>query len=686
NCCADSGAWTLVTIGNGQYITGGNSGIDSAGSMAVLGGALYQMTGDVDAGFGSEVFKYTDYEGQSYALKFQAASDNAGVSESANLPNTASIYFAAEQQAVNNGGDSVGGTFVMTHGISTSAGAYDVAEDFPTRDFSFAAGEIATVDEAETGFVKKSTSTYDKNAVGIYSTKPGFRLSQLTLDSNSKAVPIALAGRVPVKVSASSEAIHPGDYLTTSNDQGRAMKATKAGQMIGKALEAWTPESGKDSVLVFVTVTYSDPNNVLESISLDDDGKLMVSNVSSSSIALPEGLVIDGNELTGNLDDALLAITNNLATSSANFEDIFAELDDIASKSADLDTKVASIEAEIASSSATLADAHSLAQNAVESITGLGERLSDFIASFSDTTPDLNLTPTETLIASGSATLTNIDVASDAKIAGNLTAYSAIVEDTFKVLGKSDLTSDVTVGGTLSMNGSFVNGMLSIADNSINVIGIKDGEGETITEGTLYLQNSLLADSIDMFNGAVIINKEGTLFVRNDINLGGSLNIEGAITTSATAGEDLKAGDVLYISEAGIVKKADVTDIQRITVIGISAKDSVAGTKATVVIAGKIKGLTDLVAGKKYYLGLDGGLVETLPENALKGVQLGIAFSTDELIMQISEDSSASVIGVSTSTDPKPVTTITPPLSITPTVPVTALEQPATPTPTIPEP
>jgi hypothetical protein len=148
NCCSDSNSWSRVSIGSGRYITGGNRDIDSAGSMAALGGSLFQMTGDTRSGFGSEVFKYTDYEGQSYALKFQASSDNAGVNESVGLPNTASIFFSAEQQAVNNGGDSVDGTFIFTHGISTSAGAYDVAEDYPTRDYTFGAGYIETVDEA----------------------------------------------------------------------------------------------------------------------------------------------------------------------------------------------------------------------------------------------------------------------------------------------------------------------------------------------------------------------------------------------------------------------------------------------------------------------------------------------------------------------------------------------------------
>ncbi|MEK7590933.1 MAG: hypothetical protein AAB489_01865, partial [Patescibacteria group bacterium] len=50
---------------------------------------------------------------------------------------------------------------------------------------------------------------------------------------------LALAGRVPVMVSDENGPIRPGDLLTTSSTPGVAMKATKAGPIIGKALSAY---------------------------------------------------------------------------------------------------------------------------------------------------------------------------------------------------------------------------------------------------------------------------------------------------------------------------------------------------------------------------------------------------------------------------------------------------------------
>ena len=67
-----------------------------------------------------------------------------------------------------------------------------------------------------------------------------------------KAYPVALNGRVPVNVSSLSETISAGDYLALSLEPGKAQKATASGPVVGKALENWSNESGKRSILMFV--------------------------------------------------------------------------------------------------------------------------------------------------------------------------------------------------------------------------------------------------------------------------------------------------------------------------------------------------------------------------------------------------------------------------------------------------
>ena len=62
--------------------------------------------------------------------------------------------------------------------------------------------------------------------------------------------PIALAGRVPVKVDASYGAIHAGDRLTSSTTPGHAMVQTRPGPSLGIALEDFEAGTGSIQLLV----------------------------------------------------------------------------------------------------------------------------------------------------------------------------------------------------------------------------------------------------------------------------------------------------------------------------------------------------------------------------------------------------------------------------------------------------
>src|SRR6185437_83504 len=102
--------------------------------------------------------------------------------------------------------------------LTTQAGNFDVAEDYPTKDASIVAGDVLSVDQTNDNHVQKSSGAYDKTIIGVYSTQPGFRLSENGgLLNGDRAVPVALTGRVPVKVSLENGPIHKGDYLTASS-------------------------------------------------------------------------------------------------------------------------------------------------------------------------------------------------------------------------------------------------------------------------------------------------------------------------------------------------------------------------------------------------------------------------------------------------------------------------------------
>ena len=146
------------------------------------------------------------------------------------------------------------GDFSIAGALSVNGG-FDYAEQFPaTPDLD--AGDIVMVDPSNsTGYgVKKSDGPYENSIVGVISTKPGF----LTGRSGEHVQPVALSGRVPVKVSGENGLIKPGDPITSSSKPGVGMKAGEAGRVVGIALQAFDGARASDqgTVLMFVNPSW----------------------------------------------------------------------------------------------------------------------------------------------------------------------------------------------------------------------------------------------------------------------------------------------------------------------------------------------------------------------------------------------------------------------------------------------
>ncbi len=112
------------------------------------------------------------------------------------------------------------------------SGGADLAENYTSTD-SLEKGEVVSIDSTNSHGVKRSSGQYQNDILGIVSTAPGFVAGAYTENS----YPIALVGRVPVKVSTENGQIKAGDYLTSASIPGYAMKANMAGRVLGKALE-----------------------------------------------------------------------------------------------------------------------------------------------------------------------------------------------------------------------------------------------------------------------------------------------------------------------------------------------------------------------------------------------------------------------------------------------------------------
>jgi hypothetical protein len=287
-------AWTKVNTTRGRF--GGQTTVQQVDSLVVYNSSLYVGTETSNIG---SMYVWTKTSGNSYTLSFSA--DSTGSS-------AGTIGFVAGTQIDSASKGS--GSFVFSNGILTTSGSYDIAEDYPTRDNDLKPGDLVSIDTNEVGFVKRTSAKNESTILGVYSEKPGLRLSQSdqTNIDGADVVPVALSGRVPVKVTDENGPVMPGDYLTSSSTPGYAMKATSAGPTLGKALEPLDGSTGK--VLAFVNVSYYLPTVSLQGSDyifmnyLQVSGLARIESLEVAGIAKFNGAIVLGSHIIGNSDTA----------------------------------------------------------------------------------------------------------------------------------------------------------------------------------------------------------------------------------------------------------------------------------------------------------------------------------------------------------------------------------------------
>lgn len=177
-------------------------------------------------------------------------------------------------------------------------GGADLAENYYSSE-AMEAGNMVMLDATQSAGIKKTTGAYQKGMLGIVSTLPG-----LTLGPDApNAYPVALVGRVPVKVTTEGGLIKAGDYVTSSSLEGFGMRATKAGAVIGKALEDLDVSNltdcsvdgiarscGTVSVFINLTNTLGDPVDVVMADKASVDSGLVTDSI--------EGLTSDNSDIS----------------------------------------------------------------------------------------------------------------------------------------------------------------------------------------------------------------------------------------------------------------------------------------------------------------------------------------------------------------------------------------------------
>ncbi|MBI5415141.1 hypothetical protein HZA38_06555 [Candidatus Peregrinibacteria bacterium] len=193
-----------------------------------------------------------------------------------------------------------------SHGWCEGRNVADYAENYYSKDLHIEAGDIVTHDPSLPAGIQKSSKPYDPQLIGAISTDPAIVLDDAIGFGEGWQYPVALAGRIPVKVNTENGPINSGDPLTSSSEPGIAMKATKAGAIIGLAMESYDGE-GVGKVLTFVKTSYYNGTSVPDLISGSEEGILNADERTNTSTSILDYIVNERLKYTE--DTALSEIT-----------------------------------------------------------------------------------------------------------------------------------------------------------------------------------------------------------------------------------------------------------------------------------------------------------------------------------------------------------------------------------------
>ncbi|MBI2038063.1 MAG: beta-propeller fold lactonase family protein [Candidatus Magasanikbacteria bacterium] len=202
---------------------------------------------------------------------------------SINTSTTSTYKLYIDAGASTTAGLGVNG-FIKASGYIAGTTTLDIAETYPLDPECEANGNCPTYgevvcsgeDASSTVFIKKCSAAYADNIIGVISENPGFILGGYDVSNvrikglyPTSFRPVALGGRVPVKVSNANGAIKEGDYLTSSAEPGLAVKAIEPGRVIGIALQSVEENAETGTVIMFVNPHWSAGSLTEESIGAD---------------------------------------------------------------------------------------------------------------------------------------------------------------------------------------------------------------------------------------------------------------------------------------------------------------------------------------------------------------------------------------------------------------------------------
>ena len=350
---------TLTTIGG---VGSGNVTIGDAGSPTnlVFGAAASVLTGGNTLTFGTagDSFNFAVNLGIGSSSPYSAltvASGNVGAFNGAICADNGGL--AKCYGALTAG---------VVYGDSSSFAASDLAENYSAADTSLSAGDIvmitSTLPAGEIGKRvsdramlqgkgESSSSIYDAldtavgradgtgSVLGVISTNPGVLLGDATgFDLQTKLVPVALSGRVPVKVNGEGGPIKAGDRIALSSIHGIGTKATSTGPTIGIALADWDGKSSTVNVFMNMSQSFGGLSLNLPVIATTTATSTIIATASTTTATITDNSTLESRVAALEYWKATTASSTTVVTAPAPSSPISissSTMDQIASTTAD---------------------------------------------------------------------------------------------------------------------------------------------------------------------------------------------------------------------------------------------------------------------------------------------------------------------------------------------------------------
>ncbi|MBI2310527.1 hypothetical protein HYU90_01705, partial [Candidatus Collierbacteria bacterium] len=454
------------------------------------------------------------------------------------------------------------------YGDSFNATSTDLAENYSDATDSLQPGDIVVVDENTHKGVKKSSGSNANKLIGIVSTDPGLVLSDISEDGGKTTLvhpkPIALKGRVPTKVSTENGPISVGDFLTSSSLPGVAMKANKAGETLGKALENYNNSDPQQvgTILTYVNVSWYDPDVYFTAtgdlhINQNAQGDYAVQNTSGQTIT--NRLSVFASSFIANLTAGMIntqkLFTNELVSPIAEIDTLRVNTLNVADG---LLSPLANID-EIVATNATISGLTRL--NEVTAVTLyaaniVSPEISDLKSQISNISSDY--ATASAILASikakyaDYASLNNPNAVSDPLSTTNLSSQNATISGEMTLYNQPVIITDALMVNTSLISNSINSNDTALyiqptANQPINLLAglmILTLDGKVAINGDLSVTGNIAADTLSVAEGQI------TNLESQTATISGSLTATNATVSGSLAANQAIISDLVIASSS----------------------------------------------------------------------------------------------------------------------------------------